>query len=138
MLIFVAKLIFWFSCIAIIFPYTGYPLFLHLRAKTKKLNFAAYDKNELPLVSIIMAVHNEEFIISNKIQSILNSNYPNHLYEIIIGSDASTDNTNAVLDKFASNYEQISVEFFNKRRGKINIINKLVKKAKADLILFTD
>ncbi|MCF6242597.1 MAG: glycosyltransferase, partial [Bacteroidales bacterium] len=90
------------------------------------------------LVSIIIAVHNEEIIISNKIHSILNSDYPPHLYEIIIGSDASTDNTNAILKKFASDYKNIQVEYFNKRSGKINIINKLAKKAKADLILFTD
>lgn len=138
MLILLAKIIFWVSLIAIIHPYTSYPLFLYLKSKNKKARFNTFDKNNLPFVSILMAVHNEEKILAEKIQSILNSNYPAHLYEIIIGSDASNDRTNEILKNFREKHDNIQTVFFNERQGKIKIINKLIKKAKADFILFTD
>lgn len=138
MLILIAKIIFWTSLIAIIHPYTSYPLFLYLKSKNKKNRFTTYEKNNLPFVSILMAVHNEEKILAEKIQSILNSDYPAHLYEIIIGSDASNDKTNDLLNDFSARYNNLQAGFFNKRQGKIKIINNLIKKAKANIIIFTD
>ncbi len=138
MLILLAEIIFWGSLIAIIHPYTSYPLFLYLKSRNKKVWFNAFDKNNLPFVSVLMAVHNEEKILAEKIQSILNSNYPAHLYEIIIGSDASNDRTNEILKNFREKHDNIQTVFFKERQGKIKIINKLIKKAKSDFILFTD
>ncbi len=138
MLILLAEIIFWVSLIAIIHPYTSYPLFLYLKSRNKKVWFNTFDKTNLPFVSVLMAVHNEENILAEKIQSILNSNYPVHLYEIIIGSDASNDRTNEILNDFSAKHDNIQTVFFKERQGKIKIINKLIKKAKADFILFTD
>ncbi len=137
-MILLTQIIFWITLWAIIHPYTSYPVFLHLKTRNKKKNFDFYDKNKLPFISILMAVHNEEKILYDKIQSILNSSYPAHLYEIIIGSDASTDNTNHILKQSALKHKQIKVHYFAERLGKIKIINKLIKQAKAELIIFTD
>ncbi len=138
MFILIIKIIFWISFLLIIHPYTIYPLFLFFTAKKRKQNFAYYNKAELPFVSIIVAVHNEDKILDKKIQSIFNGNYPHHLYEIIIGSDASTDQTNEILKKYANKYQNFYFKIFNRRSGKIKIINKLIQSAKAEIIVFTD
>ena len=138
MLILSAKILFWISLIVIIYPYTAYPLILFLKSLNKKNNFKTYNTNELPFVSIIMAVHNEEKILYSKIQSIFSGNYPKHLYEIIIGSDASTDNTNKIIKEFATIHNNLQYTIFNKRKGKIQIINRLATIAKADILVFTD
>ena len=138
MLILILKIIFWVSLLAIIHPYTTYPLFLHLISKKRKVNFKEYDKNNLPFVSIIMAAYNEELILKDKINSIYKSNYPAHLFEIIVGSDASTDKTNHILQEFANRYDNFSFKIFEHRSGKIKIINNLIKKAQAEIIVLTD
>ncbi len=61
----------------------------------------------LPLVSVIMSVFNEEKVISEKIRSLLISDYPPELTEFIIGSDASTDGTDEIMMKFAASDNRI-------------------------------
>lgn len=134
----IVKIFFWIALIAIIHPYTSYPLFLFLKSRNKKDNFETFEKNELPFVSIIMAVHNEESILQQKIQSIFQNNYPQHLYEIVIGSDASTDETDNILENFSDQHNNFYYQIFSERKGKIVIINELAKKSKAEIIIFTD
>lgn len=138
MFILIIKIIFWTSFLLIIHPYTSYPLFLLFKARKEKQNFACYNKTDLPFISIVMAVHNEDKILEKKIQSIFMSHYPQNSYEIIIGSDASTDQTNKILSKYAKKYSNLHFKIFKQRRGKIFIINELTKTAKAEIIVFTD
>ena len=55
-----------------------------------------------------------------------------------MGSDYSTDKTNEVLSELKRLYPWLSVYLFNKRRGKVSVLNDLVKEAKNEIILFTD
>ncbi|MBE0666174.1 MAG: glycosyltransferase, partial [Bacteroidales bacterium] len=43
-----------------------------------------------------MPVHNEEKVIRQKILSLLASDYPSDLFEVIIGSDSSDDGTDSI------------------------------------------
>ncbi len=139
MLQLILEIIFWLSIIAIIHPYSSYPIFLHLKTKNKNKSFSFYTREDnLPFVSIIMAVHNEEQILEKKIKSILKNDYPRNLYEIIVGSDASTDKTNNILENFCSEENHFFLEKFTQRTGKINIINKLIHKAQGEIILLSD
>jgi cellulose synthase/poly-beta-1,6-N-acetylglucosamine synthase-like glycosyltransferase len=107
-------------------------------SKNKKEHYWVFAENELPFISIIIAAYNEEQVLEDKILSIYNGNYPQHLFEIIIGSDASTDQTNEILKKYANKYQNFYFKIFNQRSGKIKIINKLVQSAKSEIIIFTD
>lgn len=53
-------------------------------------------------ISVIIPARNEEKHIGHCLQSILNGNYPQELYEIIVVNDHSTDNTVAVIGALAS------------------------------------
>jgi glycosyltransferase involved in cell wall biosynthesis len=53
-----------------------------------------YDRNEdLPMVSVIISAHNEESCIKEKVESIFAGNYPDEKFEVLVGSDHSTDKT---------------------------------------------
>jgi len=114
------KILFWISAILLIYNYLLYPFILiiiHYFSKNKKCRKPNNDF--LPKVSIIIAAHNEELVISDKFISIINSDYPLDKIEILIGSDNSTDNTNAILSEWSEKYSFIKPYFSLKDKGKL-------------------
>jgi cellulose synthase/poly-beta-1,6-N-acetylglucosamine synthase-like glycosyltransferase len=133
------EILFWTVFLLIAHSYIFYPLFTQLYGRKLKNNSLVYTKEEeLPMLSILMAAHNEEAVIQEKIESILNSDYPTSKIEILIGSDCSTDKTNAIIEQFAKNNSQFQFFEFSNRTGKIGIVNFLYKKATGNILLLTD
>ncbi len=132
-------IILWTGAFLTLHSYIFFPLFL--KAITKNKSLSDYKKynvgNNLPFVSIVMAVHNEERVIANKIESVFNSNYPTNKIEFLIGSDCSTDATNEILEKLTKKYP-IKLFNYSQRTGKVKIINDLVQLASHDIIISTD
>ncbi len=131
-------LIFWISVVLIIHTYLLYPLLLYYLARRKTLpeNRLNPDEN-LPFISVIMAAHNEEKVLHEKLKSILNNSYPSHQFEIIIGTDACTDNTNSIIDDW-KHKAPVRHYPFDERTGKAGIINLMVEKARGDILIMTD
>ncbi len=127
------KIKFWICFIALAHTYLFYPLLLKLLAYFKK-DVDTNNNPSLPSLSILIAAYNEEKVIEQKLKSILNSNYPKDKIEILVGSDASTDKTNEIVRSF-SNVKLIE---FEKRSGKIKIINQLKNLAAHNLLILTD
>ena len=86
-----------------------------------------------------MSVYNEEKVLAEKLKSVLATSYPSDLWEIIIGSDGSTDRTNIILSEYALKYpENIRIKIFEKGSGKSRVLNKLMPSAKGDILILTD
>lgn len=84
------------------------------------------DDTQPTILSIIIPARNEEKNIAACLDSICNQSYPTHLYEIIVVDDHSTDNTAAIVKKYAAqNVKLISL----KEVIQGNIINSYKKKA---------
>ncbi len=139
MLLLILKIVFWTSVFALVHTYVIYPFIVNLLAKNKILNQNVYDINEdLPVISIIMAVRNAENVIHKKIQSIYKSEYPINKIEFLIGSDASDDKTNDIIFECIKQFPKLRFTKYTKRVGKVTIINDLSLKAKGEIFLFTD
>nr|WP_253932296.1 glycosyltransferase [Lewinella sp. W8] len=82
----------------------------------------------LPRVAVLMAVHNEELVLRNKMDSLLAQDYLGPL-DILVGSDCSTDATNDILADYASKHDHVRVVPFDSRQGKPGIINQLAAMA---------
>ena len=131
--------LFWICFFLIIYSYFIFPMTVILFGKNKELNSNIYNKiDEIPSLSILIAAYNEQSIIKEKVMSIINSNFPTDKIEIIIGSDCSTDNTNEIIKKLVEEYPFIIAINFEKRTGKSGVVNRLVKKAKNDILIITD
>jgi cellulose synthase/poly-beta-1,6-N-acetylglucosamine synthase-like glycosyltransferase len=91
--------IFWFSLIALVYTYLGYPCMLGLLARRRQSPIRR-DRLSFPSISVIIAAHNEEERISDRIKNCLSLDYPRHCLEVIIISDGSTDSTNEILRQF--------------------------------------
>ncbi|MCA9400505.1 MAG: glycosyltransferase family 2 protein [Candidatus Omnitrophica bacterium] len=128
--------LFWLFLGLIIYCYFGYPLLLSLCAKVRK---KAVRKSSIePTVSVILSVFNEEHHIERKIQNLLSLEYPREKINFFIGSDGSTDQTCAVIRKFADLDPRVCLVEFKERRGKMAVLNSLAQKVSHEVIVFTD
>ena len=133
------EIIFWTCLTFILHTYLFYHLSIRIFARNKKGNNKIFKiEDEIPFVSILIAAHNEETVISDKILSIVNSSFPETKIEVLVGSDCSTDKTNTIIEQLIKEYACISIVKFENRTGKIGVINSLIEKAKYDLVLLTD
>ena len=116
-----------------------YPLILKFLSRNKKPNSEVYTpEDDLPMVSVIMSVHNEEMVIVEKIRSIYYTLYPQNKFEVLVGSDNSTDGTNRICKVYSGNYNEFRFFEFKKRQGKPAVVNQLVEKAKGEILILTD
>ncbi|KPL14257.1 MAG: hypothetical protein AMS26_11390 [Bacteroides sp. SM23_62] len=133
------EIILWVSIVAIIQSYILYPLIISILSRFKKDNDKVLTAtDDLPFVSIIMAVHNEEKVISEKSQSLYNTRYPGNRFELLVGSDGSSDSTNDILEEFSKDHDSFHFFSFRQRRGKPAVINELREKARGDILIMTD
>jgi cellulose synthase/poly-beta-1,6-N-acetylglucosamine synthase-like glycosyltransferase len=132
-------LFFWLSLLFLLHSYILYPAIIWALSCKKKGNQVHYlPEDLLPGITIIMSVHNEEDVIEEKINSIFTTNYPINNITVIVGSDASTDQTNEILEKLSSTNERLVFIPFIERMGKANVMNQLVDHAKSKILVLTD
>jgi glycosyltransferase involved in cell wall biosynthesis len=89
--------------------------------------------NRLPTVSVIVPVYNDENNIPKLMESLLNQDYPQELYEIIVIDNNSTDHTRKIL----SNYPIISLSETD-IQSSYAARNKGIAKAKNKILAFID
>ena len=132
-------IIFWTSIFLLLYSYILYPTLLRILAHRKQSNRIVYSENDdMPDISVIMSVYNEEKVLENKINSIFNTSFPKEKMEVLIGSDGSNDRTEEILGKMNKKLTNFFFYHSNIRRGKPNVLNDLVLKAKGDILIFTD
>ncbi|WP_157494090.1 glycosyltransferase [Fulvivirga imtechensis] len=95
-----------------------------------------------PTVSILVAARNEAPNIIRCLDSLTRLEYPADKLEILIGDDASEDDTCQIAVDFARNNTRIKVlpikEKLGNARGKANVLARLAKEATGDLYFITD
>lgn len=91
-----------------------------------------------PPVVVLMAAHNEEAVLEEKLAGLAAQVYPGNL-AFYIGSDCSTDRTNAILQSWSDRDARFHPTLFNTRQGKPNIINQLAASAGSEgIFVLTD
>lgn len=94
------------------------------------------EKNKELKISFLMAAHNEEKIIAKSLSNLSNLPYAN--YEIIVGLDGCTDNTEEIVKSFEKKSRKIRHFNLNLRQGKPAVINAIIRKASGDIIIIND
>ncbi|HOZ30622.1 MAG TPA: glycosyltransferase [Bacteroidales bacterium] len=130
------QILFWLNVFMVFHTYVLYPIILYILTKTKTQKLEKI--SDFPLVTIIMSLYNEESVIAKKLDSVLSSDYPMDKINILIGSDNSTDKTNSILSDYASRYSNISFTAYTERQGKSNVVNSLIDKSEAEILIISD
>ena len=132
------EIFFWVSVSIVSHTYIIYPILVRVLAIGKKPNDIIFSSHELPKVTIIMAAHNEEKVILEKINSVFSGNYPKDQLEFLIGTDNCSDATVQIIQELQKSYQQIKLHDFKERQGKITIVNELTERAKHEVLILTD
>jgi cellulose synthase/poly-beta-1,6-N-acetylglucosamine synthase-like glycosyltransferase len=135
----VLLIIFILSAYAIFHSYVVYPLWLIAFTPEKEKGKEQFSlQDDLPDIAILMAAFNEEKVIGEKISSVFNTSYPLDKITFYIGSDASTDGTDSIIEALSKKYAQIKLVRFGGRTGKSGIINQLASEANQAVFILTD
>ena len=89
-------------------------------------------------LSVVIAVRNEEENISRLISQILNQDYPQPLFDIIIIDDHSTDNTASIIESYMVNDDHKISLLSATGNGKKNALREGIRRSTSDLIVTTD
>lgn len=118
---------------ALIYTYAGYPALLWVLTRSRSPpDHGTFD--EWPSVTMIVAAHNEESVIGEKLNDVAEIRYPGS-FECIVVSD-STDATDDVVRERGS--ECITLLSLSERRGKSRALNEAVTATDSDVIVFSD
>jgi cellulose synthase/poly-beta-1,6-N-acetylglucosamine synthase-like glycosyltransferase len=126
--------LFWIAAGLLVHTYFLYPLSLPVLRFFSRFPGKQGNPNKYK-VSLIIAAHNEEKVIEEKIKNCFDLEFPRKNLEILIGSDASTDATDAIVAKYAPT---VKLHRFSQRGGKASVLNQIVPQAQGDILVFCD
>lgn len=120
------------NIVLVIFGYIYY-------LRTDKVEPSTIDEKKAPFVSIMVPAHNEGIVIVRTVEALLNFNYPQESYEIIVINDNSSDNSAELLAAVQKKNPQRNLHVINTDnvtggKGKSNALNIGFKQAKGEII----
>ncbi|MDQ7815418.1 MAG: glycosyltransferase [Melioribacteraceae bacterium] len=130
------EILFYITGFLIINSFFLYPVVLYFASRKHTGRITEYGFE--PSVSILIAAHNEEKVIEERIKNISTLNYDLNKIEVFIGSDYSTDKTNEILLEQEKKYSWLHIFLSEERRGKAGILNEIFKRVNNEILVFTD
>src|SRR4029450_999449 len=85
------RLIFWLASALLAATYVGFPAIALLRGRLYRRGVASAPIT--PFLSVLIAAHNEERVIGERLANLLEQDYPADRMEVIVVSDGCTDGT---------------------------------------------
>lgn len=125
--------LFWFCALTLAYAFVGYPL---LVATLGRRRDALPVEGELPRLSVLLSVYNEEPVMADKIRNFLELDYPPERIELVVVSDGSDDGTEALVGQACS--PRVRLLRQAERGGKTRALNRAAAEAAGDILVFTD
>jgi cellulose synthase/poly-beta-1,6-N-acetylglucosamine synthase-like glycosyltransferase len=127
---------FWICVGLVLYVYAGYPLLIWCCSRVfGRARQTSSVLDPLPTVSVVIAAHNEESVIEERVRNLLALDYADGKLEIIIASDGSTDRT---CDLVRAVDSRIRVLDFPVNRGKAAVLNDAIEQARGEIIVLSD
>lgn len=119
---------------AAVYPLAGYPLVLYVFAALRPRPVAR--QAHVPEVTVLIPAYNEEECLAATIQNKLEQDYPRGKLQVIVVSDASTDGTDDIVRRYAS--QGVQLLHRASRQGKAAALNEAVRHARGEILVFSD
>jgi glycosyltransferase involved in cell wall biosynthesis len=124
---------FWLGAVALVHTALLFPVAVAFRGRFLARPYRI--EPVTPSVSIVVAAHNEEADLPDKLVNLLASEYPADRVEIIVASDGSSDRTVELARAVAP--DRITVLDLP-RTGKAGALNSAIAEATGEIVVFTD
>jgi cellulose synthase/poly-beta-1,6-N-acetylglucosamine synthase-like glycosyltransferase len=132
------EIVFWTCLFLVVYAYALYPACIWLLARfcARSAGPANDAADDLPRVTLLVAAHNEEQVIEEKILNSLRLDYPSDRLSIVIASDGSTDATPEIVSRYAN--QGIQLLNYRQRRGKSGLLNAAVAETNGEILVLSD
>lgn len=134
--------IFWLAALSLAHVYAGYEVLLRILVL---LHPAGCDPVRVkgsvrPTVSVLLTVHNEQHNIVPRLDNLLVQDYPSGSVEIVVASDASDDDTEALTTSFAADHPERAIRLVAcpLRGGKSAAQNHALPELSGEIVVLTD
>src|SRR5580693_1919247 len=129
----VLEILFWVCSGLIVWTQVGYAIALATLARVLGQPATRAQIAQLPSVSLIVAAHNEQSVISEKVENALALDYPRELLELIVACDGCSDAT-------ATRAREAGADVVMElpRGGKIRAQDAAVRSARGEIVAFSD
>jgi cellulose synthase/poly-beta-1,6-N-acetylglucosamine synthase-like glycosyltransferase len=133
---------FWLCVALVVYAYVAYPAIVYLLARLfgRRRGTAADvtppQDGDLPSVSLLIAAYNEESVIGDRVRNALAMEYPADRFEIVVGSDGSSDATCDIVRGFTD--PRVRLLDYRERRGKSTVLNSSVPQLRGELVILSD
>jgi cellulose synthase/poly-beta-1,6-N-acetylglucosamine synthase-like glycosyltransferase len=131
----IKKALFWASLGALGWTHVGYPLAAALLARFR--NRPVHKEDIEPTVTFIVAAHDEEVVIEQRLENLRALEYPSDRLEIVVVSDGSTDRTNALVQSAAARDSRVRL-LTVPRAGKTAAQDSAVQATSGEILAFSD
>lgn len=131
-----ATVAFWAAAVLLAQTYFLYPLWLLLLARVRPgRRQVPASPSHWPSVSLVVAAHDEAGCIGEKLENSLALDYPADRLEVLIGSDGSTDGTDAVVRAHPDPRVHLLAA---PRAGKTSVLNRCIPAAGGEVVVLSD
>src|SRR5262249_23232604 len=132
------EIVLWTSLALVAYGYAGYPLLIWTCARLfgRRREIPAAADGDLPSVTLLIAAHNEERWIGQRLENALAQDYPPDKLEVLVASDGSRDGTVASATAYAG--RGVRVLDFPENRGKATALNAGIREARHPVVVFSD
>jgi len=128
------EIVFWLSFLMILYVYLGYPLSVLVLGLFRRAPVQRASRT--PAVTVVIAAYNEEGVIAATVRNKLEQDYPEHLLEVLVVSDGSSDRTDAIVAAFDD--PRVRLLRQEPRAGKTSALNMAIPHAHGEIIVFSD
>jgi len=127
---------FYLSVVFCGYSYFLYPLILKIIPPRYSQESSQVGSPVLPALCLIIAAHNEEDRIREKLDNTLEIDYPRELLEIIVASDCSGDATDEIVDSYAK--QGVRLVRADERKGKEYAQLCAIRASVNEILVFSD
>jgi cellulose synthase/poly-beta-1,6-N-acetylglucosamine synthase-like glycosyltransferase len=129
---------FWSAALALMWTWCAYPLtLLLLTARRRHPASLPADTSSTPqpVMSVVIAAHNEEHVIGQRVDNCLELAWPTDKLEVVVVSDGSTDRTDEIVRGFSDPRVKL---VRTDRVGKSLAQNRAIAEARGDVVILSD
>jgi cellulose synthase/poly-beta-1,6-N-acetylglucosamine synthase-like glycosyltransferase len=132
-----AECVFWAAFLVVCYTYLGYPAIIWVLARYLPHPIRSFPR--IKTVTVVIAAHNEQRHIAEKIENCLALDYPQEYLDVLVVSDGSTDRTNEIVARYAARYAaRVALIALPERRGKAHALNIGAAAAAGEILLLAD